>query len=215
MRMLTILLVVTAAAACGDNGVRSDRAATTPVTTDVAWVEAVPALDVEIVGDLDDDDRRMVDWALWRFDQADLLLPERISFEFDPTGVSCDGCQAICHVDQIPPAVTICAPAGESAHRVLVRRIAVLHELAHLWHRARGTGAYWPDDTDVVGGEINGHIGWEFRMKERVAVAMSWGLLDQTRRPVISDLPCRTLFVQFRELAGQPPLEPIEDVCRP
>lgn len=219
-----IVVIALTAAACGSAATDSDPGMTAPAPTIEApgpdaprprWAEPVPARMVEVVGELEALEGQLVDWALARFGGARLLLPRQIEFEFDESGRECGGCVGLCHVDRTPPGVTICAPAGTSAHRTLVRRIAVLHELAHLWHRARGNGESWPDVSDIVGGHPNGSVPWCDRMKERVAVVISWGLLDQLRRPVPSDLPCATLHRQFVELTGHAPLGPLEAVCDP
>ena len=219
-----IVAVAIVAGACGSTASDVDPNAATPAATIEApsadplrpsWTAPVPADAVEVVGELDATEVELVGWALTRFEEAGLRLPRVIEVEFAGSEHACHGCDGLCHVDRTPPGITICAPAGTSAHRQLARRIAVLHELAHLWHRARGGGVCWPDVGDIVGGEVNGSRPWEDRMRERVAVVISWGLLDQLRRPVRSDLPCATLHRQFVELTGRPPLGPLEAVCDP
>lgn len=176
----------------------------------------VDATDLVIIGEITEAQHSIVEWALTRFDEADLRLPSEIRVSFDLTGDTCAGWPGLCLPDNSPPQIAICEPYGESGEQLLRAQIATLHELAHVWHRAQGDGSDWPDHRDIVGGELNGDdVRWQEQMKERVAVVVSWGLLDQLRRPVRSDLPCVSLYQQFVALTGHVPLEPIHDVCRP
>ena len=112
------------------------------------------------------------------------------------------------------PTVTVCRPAGDEFFQLLTMRIDLLHELAHVWHWQQGDGATWPDRSSIVGGTLDADE-WEDRMQERVAVAVSWGLLDQLRRPVRSALSCAELYEQCVALTGHEPLGPLEPVCVP
>jgi hypothetical protein len=126
------------------------------------------------------------------------------------------GRPAICHPDRTPPEIAICEPSGEYAQQLLDRQIATLHELAHIWQWAQGDGTGWPDRSAIVGGEVSTpDTPWRDRQEERVAITISWGLLDQLRRPVGSNLPCSTFYVQFVALTGHVPLGPLEVVCLP
>lgn len=110
----------------------------------------------------------------------------------------------------------MCEPDDGFRAQQLGQRVTLLHELAHLWHWSQGDGTGWPDLRAVVEGETaDPKAPWAERTEERVAVAISWGLLDQYRRPVRSDLACRELYEQFVGLTGRPPLGPIEVVCIP
>ena len=178
--------------------------------------DLVDANEVEISGDLDEQKQVMVEWALDRFDQAGLELPSRISFGFDPERSVCGGAAGICRPQHVPPETVICEPDDGFVAQQLGQRITLLHELAHLWHWSQGDGTGWPDRQAIVGGvSANPDSPWADRTEERVAVAISWGLMDQYRRPVRSDLACVELYEQFVGLTGRAPFDPIEIVCVP
>lgn len=140
---------------------------------------------------------------------------------FDPTRRRCDGRLGLCRPADRPPEVVVCEPDGEYEYQRTNRRLTLLHELAHVWHWSRGDGSDWLDLSATVGGEPampggeRAETRWPKRMEERVAVVVSWGLMDQLRRPVRTNLPCRSLRRQFVELTGHPPLGPIEIACLP
>ena len=176
----------------------------------------VDAHDVEIIGDLDAEQATLVDWVLDRFHQADLRLPATIQIEFDPSTERCGGQTGICHPDGNPPHVVVCQPTGDYELQRMNQRITLLHEVGHLWHRAQGDGTAWPDMAAIVGGvPTSPDAPWSDRMVERVAVVISWGLMNQYRRPVPTDQPCAELYRQFVELTGHRPLGPLEAVCLP
>lgn len=174
----------------------------------------VDGADVQVSGQLTTPQHAVITWALDRFDEAELQLPNMILVSFDPSRDECGGSTAMCHPRQPQPGIVICQQPGPSYEQLLTARIAALHELAHLWHWSQGDGAAWPDYREIVGGEVGDEAAWQDRMHERVAVAISWGLLDQRRRPVRTTLDCGTLNEQFVALTGRPPLEPIYEVCR-
>lgn len=209
--LLVSLIVPTA---CGGDG------ATPVVDTTVTCPPAVDASEVVVVGDLDADERAMVDWALGRFALAELRLPAQIAVGFDPTRVACQGELGRCDAagNNIPTA-WVCEASGDSAYRVIERRVTLLHELAHVWHWTLGSGDGWLDLSSVVGGAPPGaesdDVAWSERSSERVAMVVAWGLFDQARRPVRSPVGCRLLYSQFQELTGVDPLEPLEPACIP
>lgn len=144
------------------------------------------------------------------------MLPSRIRLGFDPERSMCDGAVGICRPQHDPPEAIVCEPDDGFVAQRLGQRITLLHELAHLWHWSQGDGAGWPDRQAIVGGApTNTNAPWGQRTEERVALAISWGLLDQYRRPVRSDLVCAELYEQFIGLTGQVPLDPIEVACVP
>lgn len=205
-------------AGCATNGEPTNAGGPTSPPTTTTCVSEPVDLEVEaenigIDGSLTAEQMQEVTWALERFSAAGLELPSRITFVFDPTRASCDGTTGRCRLDGDPPLVAVCEPDGDNAHRVLDRKITLLHELAHVWHRhldePEGAAA-------VVGGEPTADdVRWEDRTEERVAVVISWGLLDQPRRPVRSSLSCVELVDQFRALTGAEPLGPLPVGCGP
>lgn len=199
---LTVLLL----AACG-----TSRIDELPPT------EVGGARSVTVLGELSESDAAAIEWALGRFELAGLQLPPVIEFAFDRTRTSCGSVPGTCRPSGEIPRVTICQQSGTFAQS-LKQRITLLHELAHVWHFAQGDGTSWPDRSEIVGGVTGAgpddDVAWADRTEERVAVAVTWGLLDQRRRPVRSGLPCWVLYSQFVQLTGVRPLEPIEPVCR-
>lgn len=149
---------------------------------------------------------------------AGLELPPRVEISFDPSGRSCGRAAGVAHPDHGPPAVWVCRRTGPTFAATLAARVTLLHELAHLWHWRLGDGSDWPEP-DVVGDSssiaLPAHRDANDDTEEAVATAISWGLLDQLRRPVGSDLPCSLLYEQYTALTGRAPLGPIERVCFP
>lgn len=170
-----------------------------------------PATEVEVVGTLTSAEREMADWALSRFAAAGLSLPSSIEIGFDPTRARCAGARGLCIADYQPPAAIVCERDGETMYRVLNRRITLLHELAHLWH---GAGPDL-DAVAIVGGIEGDDVQWSDKTHERVAMVISWGLLDQPRRPVSTGVSCVDMYRQFEALTGAPPLGPLEPLCVP
>ena len=221
--LLVGLIVGVTATACGDASSGQHSHVATDVVEGVSEPGtstdgSVPPLlvaagEVVIVGQLDPADRALTVWSLDRFDQANLLLPSQIEVVFDPTRTLCGGTPGRCRPASSPPVVIVCRPEGNFA-QLIDRRITMLHELAHVWHQAHRYG--WLNFQDIVGGRLDDpSSAWADRTEERVAVVISWGLMDQLRRPVRSDLPCADLYEQFAALTGQEPLGPIEIACRP
>jgi hypothetical protein len=217
---LLLALVLVLGVGCGDDPETVGGPAGT-VNPDDLCQQVVDADQVVVEGDLSAEQADMVEWALSRFASAGLQLPERLEIGFDPTRVSCAGALGHCDPDsgREVPAVWVCEAEGRTAFRVLDRRITLLHELAHVWHWSTGDDATWCDLSGIVGGtpcgEDTGDVAWSDRTEERVAIAISWGLLDQSRRPVASPLGCSLLYEQFHGLTGVEPLGPIEPVCLP
>lgn len=151
------------------------------------------------------------------FDEAGLSLPDRLIVGFDPSGEQCGFGTGRAEPAGDPPTVWVCRDEPENFHGVLETRITLLHELAHVWHWELGSGSDWTDLRDIVGGELGtcDDAAASDLMVERVAVVISWGLLDQTRRPVAADVSCVTLYRQFVELTGRQPIGPLEVVCFP
>ena len=195
--------------ACGDSA--DQPVATRPDAVATCDMTFVPADEVTVMGDLEPDEEDMVRWALGRFGAADLALPSVIEFGFDATQARCDGARGLCLSRDDPPQAIVCEPGGHTAYRTVNRRVTLLHELAHLWY----AGGFAPRAQEIVGGQLVGDVPWHLRTAERVATVISWGLLDQLRRPVATDVPCVDLYLQFTELTGRAPLGPLEDSCIP
>lgn len=203
------LLIVGLASSCGRSVEQVDPALEVPAT-----VEHTTLLVVHDVGGAPADASEMADWALDRFRQVGLRLPDRVAVTFDVTGLACDGAPGRCRPDADPPEAIICEPDGTTAFRVMNRRITLLHELAHIWHWHRRNG--WSDESSTVGGVLgDGEVDWHDRMAERVAVLVSWGLLEAKRRPVQTELHCATLYAMFERLTGHAPLGELRASCLP
>lgn len=220
--LVVALLVAALAVACGrDSATGSDGPLDDDVDVAATAVEhlppvAVDALDVVVLGDLDAEQAAMVDWALTRFHLAGLVLPAEIEVVFDPSTEACADRPGLCGPPNGTARALVCEPGGDTAFRVLERRLTLVHELAHLWHWVQGDGTTWPDRSAVVGGRAGpGDVAWEDRMVEHVAVVISWGVLDQLRRPVDLDVSCAELGEQFVALTGRAPLGPLEPICTP
>ena len=195
--------------ACAHDGGRAEPAVETAPAEEHATVAVVHS-----IGGAPLDASEMVDWALDRFAMAGLELPDRIAVTFDVSGRACDGSPGRCHPEASIPEAIVCERDGTSAFRVNNRRITLLHELAHIWHWHRIDG--WSDESRIVGGVPgDGSVDWHDRTAERVAVVISWGLLETKRRPVETDLHCAELYTMFEQLTGRAPLGELETMCVP
>ena len=207
-----VVIVLVGTVACGPESRAPTAEPTLPAaTTECSLVEAGS---VDAVGDLAHSDREIVEWALGRFEEVGLQLPSEIAINFQPNGPGCGYEPGYCLPTTEPPEIFVCVPDGDTAAQQLTRRLTLLHELAHLWHRGqRGEG--FSDLTAIVGGGLGADLPWSERMTERVATTISWGLLDQLRRPVRSPFTCAELYWQFIALTGHRPLGPLHGVCVP
>jgi hypothetical protein len=188
--------------------------ATTPPneTTCESKRDRVAADEVTVGHELTGDERRLVDWALGRFAEGGLSLPERIEFVFDPTGEECHGHRGTCHPSNGIAKAKVCLPMPEEAHK---RAIVLLHELAHLWDWVQGDGLGWPDRSEIVGGSLDGDNGdWDDRSIERVAHVITWGLYDGAVHPYTLGLSDREMCDRYEALTGSPPPEPVRSLCR-
>lgn len=211
VRVATVLalLIVGIGHGCTHDGRRVDPAVDTTPAEEHATVAVV-----HTIGGTPLDASEMVDWALDRFSMAGLELPDRLAVTFDVSGRACDGFPGRCRPDASLPEAIVCEQDGTTAFRVFNRRITLLHELAHIWHWNRSDG--WSDESEIVGGVPgNGSVDWHDRTAERVAVVISWGLLETKRRPVETDLHCAELYTMFEQLTGRAPLGELETMCVP
>lgn len=231
-RVVGILLAVSLlAASCGRSLTRDEPVAGTSTQVECGPDGLVDAADVDVTGRsvdavagiilsterLTSDQQEVVDWALARFGTAGLRLPPRIEVVFDETRSMCHGEVGECRPDQGTPVLYICGTIDPSDSSLLLdQRLVLLHELAHVWHWSRGDGSSWPDYSAIVGGEHQvDEVPASNRTEERVAMIISWGLLDQVHRPVLTDLSCEERYSMFLSLTGVPPLGPLEPSCLP
>ena len=219
-RTSALVAILLTGAACGQQPSAESPAAGVPDPSSTVRAQSgqavvdAGAVTVTTRGNLNTEQLDMVDWALGRFELGGLQLPAQIEVVFDPSKEQCGGHTGKCRPPNGTARAVVCGPVFDTAASILERRITLLHELAHLWHWSGGDGTTWPDHRQIVGGEYLGtDVAWEDRMNEHVAVAISWGLLDQLRRPVELGIACAELYSQFVQLAGRPPLGPLNPVC--
>ncbi len=236
MRVIRALgLVVVAwsfAASCGSDEIPpiEPTVTTEPSDSEVVictdMLNLVPADQVVVSGDLTEEQMEEVSWGLQRYSLAGLELSAELIVTFDPDKELCNGSTGLCIPGADPPGVFICGREGDNAYRVLGRRMTLLHELAHLWHVGEKQQGRLVDPSPIVGGQDpTTPAAWSERSEERLAVVLTWGLMDQLRRPVPSLLAeaapyearvtCTEMYIQFQALTGTLPLEPIEEGCRP
>lgn len=213
-RLIVAVVALAVVAGCGPSREAGDLPGE-PVACVIDW-QLVPATEVVVVGDLSQTEREMVDWALERFELANLRLPAQLAVSFDSTREACDGASGYCNPDSDPPEVFVCWPDGDSAFREVGREVTLLHEMAHMWHVGEKQAGRLTDPSPIVGGQSQTPgLAWAERSEERLAIVIAWGLMDQLRRPVPTRLECVALFTQFEILTGSAPLGPLEPVCRP
>ena len=156
-----------------------------------------------------------VQWTLSRFELAELKLPAQVEVAFDGAGSLCHGEIGECRPDQRVPVLFVCVPPGVDQASDEAK-VVLLHEMAHIWHWSQGDGTTWPDYSDIVGGDYrNDNAPAADRAEERVAMIISWGLLDRTDRPVLPKLTCTETYLAFETLTGTKPLGPVDPLCIP
>lgn len=232
-RLVRIILAASLLAACSGGSGQTVAAPGVETTAEIDCEsdQLVDAADVEVTGrrveavagiilstdQLTDGQRKVVSWSLTRFDEAGLRLPPKIDVVFDETLSMCHGDMGQCHPDQGIPVLYVCGiEEPTTSADVLDRKLVLLHELAHIWHWAQGEGTSWPDYSNIVGGEhTNGTVPAFDRTEERVAMIISWGLLDQVDRPVLDNMSCEARYLMFQTLTGHPPIGPLDPSCIP
>jgi hypothetical protein len=155
-----------------------------------------------------------VQWAVERFESAGLELPT-VSISFSADSDDCAGEQGVYRLRSGEHFVVVCGPEREGAAIDHRRRRTLLHELAHAWDHATLT--------DAERRNLQYHFGagdwyapdrpWEERPVEQIAETLTWGLLDQRRRPLLIDRPCWDVHADFRAVTAHRPLGPIEPLC--
>lgn len=179
-----------------DGGVRIERVPDRPISQ--AW------------GSPSADEQALVDWAVDRFAQAGLDLPE-LAVSFDPTRKGCDNAEGLYRSEPgTMPVVVVCAPDADTFAAKLRARRTLLHEFAHAWDLAYlsdrdreelalilGVGSWYAEDA-----------AWDQRGAERLAEAFVYALLDQPRRVLKVSLDCSALIRAFHTATGADPLGP-------
>ena len=160
-------------------------------------------------------EQELLEWAIQRFAAIGWTLPE-VEISFSDETRRCNYHQGIMRRHHGRRHVVICVPDHGTAASKLWRQRTLIHELAHAWDFAN------LDDNDrshllgVLGTEhwLSRDQPWEERGAERFAETITWGLYDQLRRPVLIDVSCHELHVDFKSITGTAALGPIERVCR-
>ena len=125
----------------------------------------------------DDSDLALTEWALGRFEQAGLVLPE-VSLAFHDEKVTCQGQNGYFHPGS-PYRIDIC---GFNWDRFLVTpRKVILHELAHVWVHENLDEDARNDFLDLRGLEVwqDGKASWADQGQEHAAEIIAWGLMDE------------------------------------
>jgi hypothetical protein len=171
-----------------------------PQTSPVAEVEPKG---IEVVG-AETETLALVDWALSRFHQAGLDLPDLV-ITFHEDKAPCSGNAGLFrHGD--PNQVHLCATADRLDN---ARKLITLHELGHAWAETRTDKA-----TRQAFLEERGLDSWtdpgqsaHFWGAEHAAEAVSWALMDEPVKIVrILDAEPERLDTAFRMLTGFAPL---------
>ena len=213
--VLVLVLVLTATAGVVAGATPSDDSPaqrTRTTTPQPAKPQAQPqAIGPAVpIATLRPDQQALVDWAMERFAQAGLELPE-LTVQFDPTRELCRHHEG--RYQRTPAGesvVTICVPDAETFAAQLDIRRTLLHEFAHAWDYANLS-----DEDHEELGEILGvdawaahDAAWEDLGAERFAETFVFALLDQPRRVLKVSLDCTVLLDAFRTGTGADPLGP-------
>jgi hypothetical protein len=125
----------------------------------------------------DDSDLALTEWALDRFGQAGLALPE-VSLVFHDEKETCQGQNGYFHPGS-PYRIDIC---GFNWDRFLVTpRKVILHELAHVWVHENLDEHARNEFLDLRGLEVwqNGKAPWAEQGQEHAAEIIAWRLMDE------------------------------------
>ncbi len=198
----------------GDQDARTvvlDMSAATPI----APVADVAAQETPAAAPLTDREQELVDWAVDRFAQAGLELPE-MTVRFDPTRELCGHAQGrFQQASDGERFVTICTRDGDSFAADLDRRRTLLHEFGHAWDFANLSDDDRAGLAGLLGAEAwnDPEAAWEDRGVERFAEAFVYALLDQPRRQVKVALGCEDLVGAFEAATGAVPQGPGLPYC--
>ncbi|MDJ0792568.1 MAG: hypothetical protein QNJ71_11795 [Acidimicrobiia bacterium] len=152
----------------------------------------------------------MVDWAVGRFAQAGLSLPDlRIEFPGDP-----DGCFGFAGTYNHELGRILMCNRGEfrpEPHQTL------LHELVHAWASTElslSDLASWTELRELESWDSR-NLPWWQRGEEQAAEIVSWGLLDDNTRLLWLLLEdCNQLRADFTAITGAEPLNTSNASCK-
>jgi hypothetical protein len=148
---------------------------------------------------------RRVEWALERFRNAGLALPEMAITVHDDDDAPCDGNSGL-YLPNDPVELHVCTPAPVDSRPA---RVTTLHELAHAWAESQLNAA-----ERAAFLELRGLDAWydprlppHERGAEHAAEVVSWGLMDEMI-PIIRiyDADPADLSIAFDLLVDRAPL---------
>ncbi len=174
-------------------------------------------IEVEMINSTDALDA-LVQWALLRFDEAGIALPDLRSIRFSEFDRSCHGVNGRTEFDAATADVLLCYHehdlAGDErwAQTETDCKHTILHELAHVWMRQHLDATDREAFTESVGLRtwVDGDVmPWDEQAREVAAETMAWGLLDTPMTMYKIGAPdLETLTAGFELLTGRPPLQP-------
>ena len=157
----------------------------------------------------------LAEWALERFETAELPAPQVATIAFPPTRLcadTSDGAFALVHptaarVDVCLSEHQICSDARCEAISPYAAR-TLLHELGHVWEHQ-----YVDDPTRQSFLDLRGlaawsalDVKWHERGNEQVAEAIAWGLMEYPIITMIPDANPGELAAGFHLITGTEPL---------
>ena len=156
----------------------------------------------------------VVEWARGQFRTAGLILPA-VEIAFSADADDCVGEQGVYRRSAGAHSVTVCVPDREGAAIDHRRRRTLLHELAHAWDHAALTDVDRERLLPVLDATdwYDPGAAWDQRGVERLAETLTWGLLDQKRRPLKIESHCAETHLDFITITGSDVLGPIDQIC--
>jgi hypothetical protein len=201
-RIITLVIVLTATSA-------------DIVGSDVSSAGSSVVQSVSNAEPLTDDEEAVVDWAMDRFAQAGLELPE-LTVRFDPSGELCRYNEGLYHhAPNGERFVTICTRDYDTSASELWRRRTLLHELGHAWDFANMSAEDHDELGQILGADAwdDDDDRWADRGIERFAEMFVFALLDQPRRQLLVGLDCFDVLSALRTATGAEPLGPGLPYC--
>ena len=177
-------------------------------------VPAMHPVGVTVPEDANEVERNAVRWAVGQFESAGLELGS-VEISFSTDSADCNGEQGVYRLSSGQHSVVVCVPDLEGAAIDHRRRRTLLHELAHAWDHMTLTEADRRDLRQRFGSDdwYAPDRPWEERPVEQLAETLTWGLLGQSRRPLLIDRACDQVHADFRAVTGRGPLGPVEALC--
>lgn len=164
---------------------------------------------VTVVGGTDAE-RQLVDWAVERFEMAELPLPQ-VTLTFHDTDDGCRGYQGF--FSRSNGTVDICN-RGEGKTD---QRHTILHELAHAWSLNHMTETEMDGFADHRGLDHwhSSDVAWWQMGKEHAAEIVAWGLqdADEYKSIWLFQEECGELADAFEMLTGTTPLHTNTEYC--